>query len=1002
MSLIAFAIRKPVSIVMITVGTVILGLISLWHLPIDLFPDVDFPVLTITTRLSGYSPVHIETLITKPIEEVASTVNNVESVKSLSKEGESEVHVAFKLGTNMDFASLQVRERIDLIKGDFPRDTEHTIISKRNPSSNPILVLTAFGEAGPAKLREVADDLIKKRLERIEGVANVEVGGGKEREIVVDVEEAALKSLGISVTEMAEVIRKNNQNLPIGSVVRGSSELAARTIGEVRSLKEIEEIPLLRTQNGSVLRVKDVGEVRDDFKESESIALFKGEPRVSITLQKESDANTLQIADAVEKEIRRMKPDFPRGVNLEVFFSQADDIRSSLRRLKEAIFLGGALAMGVLFVFLWHLSSTLIIGIAIPISVMTTFSLMYFFGITLNVISMSGLALGIGMLVDNSIVVLENIFRHQRRGSPAPEAAALGAREVLTAIAASTFAHIAVFFPLVFVQKKVQMLYSGLFYTVSFSLLVSLGVAVTLVPMLSSWIPSRPKQESAARRRSLQIYRRGLRAALRYRGIVAVSFLVLFGASLYLIKFIGFEGMGAMERGEFRMLVQTPPGTRPAVVQRVTGEIEAILYQVPDVADVSTEITGDSAKLFARLKKEGIRKSTREVVETVRPKVRAIPRAQVSFSIDRVSGKGHSIALEVHGFEPKKLLAHVLGIRKKLMELKGVSDVIVRQANEKPEIQVRVLHDKAGVTGLSATVIAHAIRSAFTGPISTTYRDRGKEIDLRVRIRPGDRPDVRSLPYLLAIEPKDRARIPLGEFCTFEEGYGPGEIHRKDQQRIVEIQAEISGEMDIQQAASLIEKELSDLRFDEGYGYTFGEDYQELKTSQRELIFAVILAVVLVYMILASLFESLLYPFAIMFSVPLAAMGVLWTFFATGKPMSVGVYVGGIALAGIVVNNAIVLVDFIKLLGEKGVGRWRAILWAGEMRLRPILMTSATTILGLLPMALDRSVEAALWSPLALTIISGLAVSTVLTLFVVPVAYSLLEDLRRWTMRPSR
>jgi HAE1 family hydrophobic/amphiphilic exporter-1 len=995
MRLIAFAIRKPVSIVMISVGAVILGLLSLWHLPLDLFPDVDFPVVTINTRLSGYSPVHIEALVTKPLEEVVSTVNNVKSVQSLSKEGESEIRVEFKLGTNMDFASLLLRERIDLIKGDFPRDTQPPIISKRNPASNPILLLTAFGEAGPARLREIADDVIKKRLERIPGVANVEVAGGKEREIVVDVEEGALKGLGISVMDIANVIKKSNQNLPVGSVGRGSSELAARTIGEVHSLKEVEEIPLVQTSRSSLVRVKDVGQVKDDFRESETIALFKGEPRVSITIQKESEANTLRIADAVEKEIRGLRPNLPPGVKLEVFFSQADYIRSSLKRLKGAIFLGGALAMGVLFVFLRHLPSTLIIGISIPLSVISTFSFMFFMGITLNVISMSGLALGIGMIVDNSIVVLENIFRQQRRGSSPPEAALLGGGEVITAIAASTLAHIAVFFPLVFVQKKVQMLYSGLFYTVSFSLLVSLGVAITIVPMLSAWVPSGPKREGALRRRSLRIYRKVLLVALRYRKVVAVAFLILFGVSLYLIKFIGFEATGAMERGEFRIRVQTPPGTRSSVVQRVTGEIESILYEIPEVSDVSTEVKGDWAKLFVRLKKEGERRATREIVEMIRPKVRLIPRAQVTFSIDRVTGKGHSIAIQVNGFDQKKLLSYAVQIRRKLLDVKGVSDVLVRQANEKPEIQVRVLHDKAGAMHLSATSIAHTIRAAFTGPISTTYRERGKEIDLRVRIRPEGRRDARSLPYLLAIEPVNRTPIPLIEVCQFEEGYGPGEIHRKDQQRMIEVQAEISEDIDIQKAASLIEQELSSLRFENGYGYAFGEDYQELKASQKELLFAVILAVVLVYMILASLFESLLHPFAIMLSVPLAAMGVLWMFFATGKPMNVGVYVGVIALAGIVVNNAIVLVDFIKLMRERGMGRWRAILVAGEMRLRPILMTSATTVLGLLPMALDRSLEAALWSPLALAIISGLSVSTVLTLIVVPVAYSLLEDLRR-------
>ena len=982
---------------MISMGVLILGIVSLWNLPLDLYPDVDFPVLTINTKLPGYSPIHIEALITKPIEEVASTVNNVKTVKSLSKEGESEVRVEFKIGTNMDFASLQIREKIDLIKGDFPKDTRYPIISKRNPASNPIIVLTAFGEAGPAKLREVSDDLIKKRLERIPGVANVEVNGGKEREIVVDVEEGQLKALGLSILEIAHRIEKSNLSLPTGSLVKGDSELTARTAGEVRSLKEIEEIPLSKTRRDSLILVRDIGEVKDTFKESEVITLFKGEPRVSITIQKESDANTLQVAAAVDKEMRILGPMLSSGVKLEIFYSQADYIRSSLKRLKEAIFLGGALAMAVLFVFLRHIPSTLIIGISIPLSVIATFSLMYFMGITLNVISMAGLALGIGMLVDNSIVVLENIFRHKLKGSTSAEAATIGTREVVTAIASSTFAHVAVFFPIVFVQKKVQMLYGSLFYTVSFSLAISLLVAITIVPMLSSWTRSMPPKKEILKRRYIRLYRKGLLKALRYRWVVALAALVLFGASLFLIKFIGFEPLGAMEKREFRISIQTPPGTKLSVVQGVTDEIEAILSKLPDVSDVSTEVRGDWAKLFVRLKKEGERRSTREVVEMIRPKVNAIPRAQITFSIDRVVGRGHSIILQVNGFDPKKLLSYAFQIKRRLQGVKAVSDVVIRQANEKPELNVKVLHDQAGAIGLDATKIAHTIRSAFTGPISTKYREKGKEIDLRVRLRPEDRPDASAFQHLLATHSKNQSviLIPLSEVCRFEEGLGPGEIHRKDQQRMVEIQAEVSGDMDLQSAASLVEQELSSFRFEKGYGYTFSEDYQEMKASQREMLYAVILAVLLVYMILASLFESLIHPFTIMLSVPLAAIGVLWMFFVTGKPMNIGVYVGAVALAGIVVNNSIVLVDFIRLLKERGMGRWKAILRAGEMRLRPILMTSATTVLGLVPMALDRSEEAALWSPLALTIISGLTVSTILTLFVVPVAYSLLEGIRK-------
>ena len=995
MNITSIAIKRPITTLMICSAVLIFGTISLFNVPLGLLPDVTFPVIAIETRISGYSPSEVENVITKPIEAMVSTMNGVHRVRSTSSEDVSLVRVEFDLGTNMDYTSAEVREKINLIRDTFPEDARNPQIRKYNPSEAPVMIVSVHGDLSAVRLKEIVEKSIEKRLKRIEGVGNVEVKGGKEREIVVEVNHGRLRALGLSIVEIADALEANNLNFQVGSLIKGNYRLTTRTVGEYTDLSQIEKIGITRTSRGSMIYLKDIAHVLDSFGKEVSLTRFQGQPRVMLYIQKESGANILSVSTKLQTELVRAQNMLVNELEIEVIYDQADFIKESINRLSNEALFGAGLAMLVLLLFLRNFQSILTIGIAIPISIITTFSLMYVFGITLNIISLSGFTLGVGMLVDNSIVVIENIFKKRQINCSKIDSSLIGTGEVIKAITISTFAHIAVFLPIIFLQKKIRMLYGGLFFTVSFSLLASLLVALTIIPLLSSKLNLMPVWKGKKKGNYYRLYRKILLLSLRNRGKVIVGGLALFLSSLLLIPSIGFEPAARIDRGEFNIVIKTPPGSKLSVVDDAAGKVEKILLQTPEVKDVATEVKGETARVRVRLV-HGLsrRKTTREVVEEIRAKVNFIPRTQIHFDIERATSTGNKIVLEVNGYDQQTLVYLAFKVKKRLLGIQGISDVVIHQDNPKPEMQIRVLHDKAGTYGLDANRIAQAVRSRITGPIATEYVDKGKEVNLRVRLQQEDIKDLTilkdiSIPVQLASG--QRVLLPLGEVSTFHFVEGLAEIHRKDQHRMIGISTEI-GKENLARTAARIENELSDLKFPEGYSYNFGENYEEIKKSQKEMIFTFVLAVILVYMILASLFESVIYPFTIMFSVPMAIIGSLVILFIFGKSINMPVYVGAITLAGIVVNNAVVLVDYIKLLKSKGFGKWRAIIKGGESRLRPILMTSGTTLLALMPMALDRGAGSNLWSPLALTIIGGLFTSTILTLIILPVLVSFIND----------
>ena len=989
------AINRPVTTLMAFSAVVLVGAISLFNLPVNLLPDVDFPVLTVETRIAGYLPQEVESLITKPIEELVNTMNNVRSVGSKSSEGLSVVRIEYNLGTRMDFVSAEVRERINLIRDALPEDARNPVIRKYNPSDAPILIVSVSSAQDAVSLREVVENTLEKQLKRIDGIANVEIKGGKKREIVIEIDHGKLISLGIPMSRISTILENNNLNFQVGSIDHQQFRLNARAVGQFDHLSQIENIGIYRTGTGSIVQLKDIARVRDAFQNQQSIARYQGEPRVMLYVQKESGANILAVAEKIKAELAAAKRNLARNLEIEIVYNQADYIDAAIRRLRSEALVGGILAMSIIFLFLRNVHSVLIIATAIPVSILAALSMMYFLNIDLNLISLAGFTLGVGMLVDNSIVVIENIFKKRQNNPQRRQASAMGTAEVAKAITISTLAHIAVFLPVIFLQKKIRLLYSGLFFTVSFSLIASLAVALTLIPVLTSKLPPSALRQKKKKKKYLSLYRTTLTFCLRHRGLAVSVTAVLFGISLTLIPAIGFESMASIDSGQFNIVLRTPPSTRLAVTDEIARNIEKIIMMTPEVKDVSTEITSESAKFRVQLVPQADRlKTTRQVAEVLRPKVSFQSKTQVHFDIERKKSSGKELVVEIYGHDQKTLTKLASQVKQRLSQMDEITDVIIHQDNPKPELQIKIFHDKAGIHGLDATRIAQAVRSRLTGPLATQYLDDGKEIDLRVRLQEKDRTDFSVLEDIsipVSLDADHNVLVPLSEVSRFNLVQGVATIHRKDGRRMMKISAEIPN-TDLMPTIAKVKVELDRSRFPAGYSYSFGEKYQELKESRQEMIFAFGLAVILVYMILASLFESFVYPLTIMFSVPLALIGSLFILYAFGKSINVPVYLGAIILAGIAVNNALVLVDYIKLLKAGGMNKWRAIIKGGEGRLRPILMTSGTTFLALLPMALDQGQGSTLWSPLALTVMGGLLTSSLLTLYVLPVLVSFIKE----------
>jgi len=1129
-SLPELATRRRVTVGMLTVTMVLFGLIGLAGLKVNLLPDLSYPTLTVRTDYEGAAPLEIENLISQPVEEAVGVVKNVRKVHSVSRTGESDVVLEFAWGTDMDMASLEVRDKLDTLQ--LPLESKKPLLLRFNPSTDPIIryglttdpcATPAAAGAAPAKdcaptavseiqlkqLRRFADDDLKKRIEPVTGVAAVKVGGGLEDEIDVSIDQQQLARLGIDINEVITRLKNENVNASGGRIDEGSQRFLVRTINQFKNLDEMREL-LVKVDGNVPIRLKDIATVTQGYKEREGIVRIDGREAIELAIYKEGDANTVSVATAVNAQVEKLKDSLPKGAKLSTIEDQSIFIEHALSEVKFDALLGGVLAILIIFFFLGHAWSTFIISLSLPVSLIATFFFMGQLHLSLNVMSLGGLALATGMVVDDSIVVLENIARLREKGASILEAAVRGTAEVGMAVTASTLTTVAVFFPLVFVQGVAGQLFRDQALTITFAMLISLVVAMTLIPMLASLRgraplayreetpkPARPLPKQKVLRgivrvfraigsfffqimpraliwlvaivsafagkylgrflrfvgrivtapydRAAAFYHRSLPSALAHPWRVLGFAAVTFALSLALVPTLGLDLIPQLAQGRFDMTVTLPPGTPLADTDKLVGEISSRHANDPGVESIygvagagtrldanPTESGENIARLSIALTNGGSKRIEASEIDRLREGMATRADTEVKFARPQLFSFSAPLEVEIRGYDLESLAkaGHRLG---ELMKSSSrFADIKSTVEGGYPEIQIRFDQDRAAALGLTTRDIADRIVRKVKGEVATRYDFRDRKIDVLVRSRLSDRGSVDDIKNLVVgyipqnstasntsstgssasgvtgstnstnsnggstTTASETARtsndtpVRLSAVADVLATEGPSEIHRISQERVAIVSANLRYG-DLGSAVAEVNDIVAKNPLAAGVKVRVGGQSEELDSSVKSLVFALGLAIFLVYLVMASQFESLLHPFVIMFSIPLAAVGAVLALKLTNSAISVVVFIGLIMLVGIVVKNAIVLIDRVNQLREAGVPKREALAQGAESRLRPIIMTTLCTLIGFSPLAIGVGEGAEVRAPMALTVIGGLAVSTLLTLVVIPVVYDLLD-----------
>ena len=1053
--LIEIATERRVTIVMLMVAIVLFGMVSLSRLKLNLLPDISYPTLTVRTELTGAAPAEVENLITKPIEEAVGVVRNVRLVRSVSRSGQSDVTIEFLWGTDMDVAGVDVREKLDVLV--LPLEAGRPLLLRFDPASEPIVRIgllqtdEASAEAPETRLkalRRLAEDRVKTDLEAQEGTAAVKVSGGLEDEIQIRVDQQKLSQLGLNIEQIASRIRAENVNLSGGRLEEGNQRFLVRTLNEFTSVDEFSDAIIARVADRPVY-LRDVATVERGYKERVAITRVRGQESVELAVYKEGDANTVQVANRIDRRLEVLSKTLPENIELVKVYDQSTFISSAVNDVRKAAVYGGLIAILVLYGFLRDARSTTIVGIAIPVSVIGTFLLMYLNNISLNVMSLGGIALAVGMLVDNSIVVLENIVRKREQGENVVEAARNGTTEVGSAVVAATLTTIAVFFPMVFIFGIAGQLFRDQALTVTFALLFSLLVALTLIPMLASlgargrydegedskpagrftrmvafvvrmfgfvffairklfwallWVPTWIFQRLNGAIAS--VYPAMLGWSLRHRGTVVILALLIFGGTMSLVPRLGTELVPQVSQGEFNVDLRLSPGAPLAetdraiqAAQRAAAEIDAIelnfsVAGTGNRLDATPVDSGDHTGTLSVQMAPGTGRGTEAAaMDAMREELSRLPGVQYEFSRPALLTFASPLQIEVAGYDLEALQLVSKSIVQAMNASERFSDVRTTVERGNPEIQIVFDQERAAKLGLAVRDIANRVVANVRGDLATRYTWRDKKIDVLVRSIDTRQSSIEEVRRLIVNPTSDRP-VTLDAVATITVSQGPAEIRRVAQERVAIITANVA-QGDLGAAAAEAQTIVSRTPLPNGVTALVAGQSEEMQESFESMRFALILAVFLVYLVMASQFESLVHPFVILFTIPLALVGAVLALFVTGTTVNIVAMIGVIMLAGIVVNNAIVLVDLINQLRAQGVERVEAIMEAGSARLRPILMTSLTTALGLLPMAMGFGEGSEVRAPMAITVIGGLVVSTMLTLLVIPVVYSLM-DRKRW------
>lgn len=1028
MPLVKFAVKRPVTIVIITAVLLILGFFTFNKLPVDLLPEMKFPVAAVITSYPGAGPEEVESQLTIPLESAVTTLSNVNELQSISSDGQSILIVTFNWGTNMDFATAEIRDKIGYVEPYLPSSVTKPMIMKMDPSMMPIIQMGISGGDNLSSLQEIAEDYIEPRLSRIPEVASVIITGGLEREVTVEVDPVKLENYSLTLAQVNQVLQAENFNMSGGKMELGGREYYVRNLQQFETVKDIENVAIL-TATGNVVYLKDIATVVDGYKDQSQITKVDGEYAVGIHIMKQTDANTVEASKAVREEMKKIQQELGKGLNVEIVMDQADYIVQSIDNTKKMIFEGALLAILILFLFLRNARSTLIIFTAIPLSIITCFILMYFTGNTVNLLTMGGLALGVGRIVDDSIVVFENIYRHRSMGLSPFEAAVKGASEVSGAVIASTTTLIAVFLPIVFVEGLASIIFKPMALTISFAIFCSLIVALTIIPLMSSRMLSDKSMKinpvPTGRIQKMtnrfgvwldnlgEVYKRLLQSALIRRRRVILIVTVLMIASFVCMPLVGAEFMPASDSGEISVSIETDKGSKITATEEIADQVEEKLRSFPEVDMIFASIgsagttmmdgsgQSDRSTFYVKLvPKEERDISVENMTEKIRLKMADIPGAKIKVSVmDMMSmmSAGGQISVQIRGDDLevlKELSNEIAGLIRKVP---GTREVVASLTDGSPEMQVKIDRQRAANYGLTPIQVAGSIKSAMEGTVATNYKVEGSEVDVRVRYIPEGNKDLSHLSNLTILSPTG-AVVKLSQIATFEVGQGPVSINRIDQVRHADINGYLMNR-DLNSVITDIQAQVDKLDLPAGYTVEYTGQNEEMMESFGSLAIALLLAFLLVYAVMAIQYESFFNPFVIMFSIPTAIIGVVFGLLLTGRTFSVTAFIGIIMLVGIVVSNAIIFVDYLNKLRERGMERNEAIVEAGKVRLRPILMTALTTILAMFPMALGLGEGGELQAPLATVVVAGLTVSTFITLLLVPVVYTIFDD---WGQNLSR
>lgn len=1022
MNLPDLAIRRPVFITVIFLIATLLGAMSFLQLPVDLMPDVSWPTITVQTTYAGVGPQEMEELITIPMERALSSTPGVTELTSTSSEENSRIRVSMEWGIDLDEATDEIRTRIDRVRGQLPEDASTPTIFKFDASSLPVLFMGVSGNMNSRALREFAETQLQYRFERIPGVAQLDLFGGLDREIHVNLNRSKMHALRISPVQVISALRRENLNEPVGQVVEGDFEVLMRTEGEFVSLDQIRQTMVAR-RDGQLISVEDIGQVEDSYQEVRSLVRVNGLPGLRMAVRKQSGANTVQVAREVQEEIERVNRDFPQ-IHVATMFDSSKFIERAVANVRDAALYGSILAVIVLLLFLRNVRSTLVVAISIPISIIATFGLMYFYGFTLNTITFGGLALGVGVLVDNAIVVLENIFRHRQDGEERKEASRRGTKEVALAITASTLTTIVVFLPVVFMSGMSGVIFQQLAWVVSFSLFSSLIVSLTLVPLLASrfvrvrepdagsWTYGFVHTTSLWLKALDQSYARGIQWSLRHRWLVLLSTAVVLGATVLLVPFIGYELEPETDEGELQVNLELPEGTRLEVTDHFIQQAEDLIREnVPETTNIMVDAgssggwrssgTNAGSLRVGLVPKDERDRSSQEIARALRPVFASFPgviarvRATGGGRMSRMSiSEGERLSIDIRGFDLTESTALAVRIRRLVESTDGVSDARINRSAGRPESRISIDRAKAATMGLSVTDIATTIRTSVGGSTATFFRENGEEYEILVRYQEQDRlssDDVMAIP----IQTPGGDVVLLQSLVQIDRTEGPLAIERKDQQRTITISGNLSGTRDMGSVVSDLEGELRTLDIPPDLAVVFSGEWEEQQEAFFILQIAFGLAIILVYLVMAAQFESFKYPFLIMFSLPLASIGVVLALFITDTSFNIQAFIGVIMLVGIAVNNAIVMVDYILQLQRlHGFSLVDSLVTGGRRRLRPVLMTTLTTVLGLTPMAMGLGEGSELQVPMARVLIGGLLSSTLITLFFIPTLMMMVESFR--------